>query len=126
MHLQAVSRLPLNHYTNHRICYDVLVASSIDMNGNIAGGILQSLRTIPGHYYQISFALTGSWFESIQRMIVAPLTVEVKFGIQDAGSFTAFYQQGWQLHSVTLAAQSAVTNLTFKSTAATAFPNEGW
>lgn len=108
------------------------------MNGNliIGGEISQDLRTIPGHYYQISFALNGNWFTSAPGAGQNPKTVLLKFVGTDVvtftanvKTFTATYNPSapdgeWRVHSVIMATPSPVTRLSFEST--TTVNAAGW
>jgi hypothetical protein len=91
----------------------------IDMNGNVPGSITQTVTTIPGEDYKLSFQLSGnpSWDQTYFTMYV-----------DVGGSITPFswtnpaYGNDWGSESISFVATSAATSITFTSTSYTPYP----
>ncbi len=88
--------------------------NSLDLNGTRKGGIAQSLSTIKGQKYQLSFDLAGNFFggDPVKEVSVN-LASNGLFTFNTAGKSAS--NMGWSRYTTTFVAQSASTVLSFAS-----------
>ena len=90
---------------------------SLDLNGNNAGGVSQTLATTPGTLYQVEFALACN-----PAATAAAMRVEVRSSkLQQSQDFKvsseghSLTQMGWQRHAWQFTAQDTSTTIEFYS-----------
>lgn len=86
---------------------------SIDLNGNTSGTIGQSIATTIGETYLISFSLAGNPDQGIKEVLVSFGGTSQTFTFNTAGRSTQ--NMGWVTETLTAAATSGSTLLTFQS-----------
>lgn len=89
---------------------------SLDLNGNVAGGIQQVMTTVPGTEYLLEFDMAGNpaGGPTIKSMDVAVGSQITSFSFDITGKTLS--NMGWQNEQLTFVADSDATTLQFVST----------
>lgn len=94
---------------------------SVDLSGNDAGTIKQTLQTLNGHVYKVSFAMAGNpdGGPAVKTLTASAGGTSVPFTFDTTGKSTS--DMGYQTKSFTFTAAGTSTDLIFKSTTAGAY-----
>lgn len=87
---------------------------SIDLSGDAAGAIAQTVATVPGQEYVLSFALSGNWGGASTKWLeVSAGPVTQQFGFDS--SLNTGLDMHWRNESLAFTAESTQTTLEFRS-----------
>jgi choice-of-anchor C domain-containing protein len=114
----TVTRGPVDYTTT--TLWDAADGSlSLDLNGLSPGGIKQTIETIPGAVYSVSFALAGNCGAGPDpkgmRVEVTPSTNPQAADFQFSIAGRSYRNMGWQRHTWQFTAQATTTTIEFYS-----------